>query len=162
MGKNRNSTSGEDNMSGQVKLLVAQAIEDWKQEYLKVIKAQKNEISEVKVSQTFIGKQHENLKLENENFLETSKKQENEINLIKNQLIELVEKGAKETEKIDSVEHYCRHQNLEIVGIPEKVGEDSTKIVIEVAKLLQVEIGPKQISTSHRLSHKRKRDDTEG
>jgi len=32
MGRNRNSTSGEDSMPSQVKLLVAQAIEAWKQE----------------------------------------------------------------------------------------------------------------------------------
>jgi len=46
------------------------------------------------------------LKLEYKNLLETNKKQEHEISLLKNQLIELVEKGVKETEKIDSVEQY--------------------------------------------------------
>jgi len=46
-----------------VKLLVAQAIEAWKQEYSDEIKALKKEISEVKESQKFIGKQYEDLKL---------------------------------------------------------------------------------------------------
>jgi len=88
----------------------------------------------------------------NKNLLDTNKKTRKRNKSSQKQSFELVEKGVKETEKIDSVEQYGRRWNLEIVGIPEKVGEDTTKIVIDVANLLQVEIGPDQISTSHRLS----------
>ena len=70
---------------------------------------------------------------------------------MKTQSSELAINEAKGADKIDAVEQHGRRQNLEIVGVPGKEGEDTNKIVIEVAKLLQVEITDKHISTSHRL-----------
>ena len=74
--------------------------------------------------------------------------------------MELTDKGLQDTEKIDAVEQYGRRLNLEIVGVPME-GEDTNKIVIEVAKLLQVELTSDQISTSHRLPTKRKQSSNE-
>ena len=70
---------------------------------------------------------------------------------MKTQSSELAIHEAKGADKIDAVEQYGRRQNLEIVGVSEKKGEVTNKIVIEVAKLLQVEITDEHISTSHRL-----------
>ena len=67
-------------------------------------------------------------------------------------------KGIKDADKIDALEQYGRRQNLE-VGISEKVNEDTNKIVIEMAKLLKVDIAAEHISTSHRLPAKRKLND---
>ena len=47
------------------------------------------------------------------------------------------------------------------MGVLEKEGEDTNKIVIEVAKLLQGEIIDEQISTSHRLPVRPKRSASE-
>ena len=161
----------ENETSLQVKQQVSQAIEAWKLEYAAEIKTLKQEIAEVKESQTFIGNQYEDLKTEYERLLIVNKKQEDEIKLfkveakeLKSESTELAEKGVKEALKIDELEQYGRRQNLEIVGIPETDQEDTNKIVIEVAKLLNVEIAPEQISTSHRLKSKKKRnsdDDTQ-
>ena len=129
----------------------------------------KKEIAEVKESQKFIGNQYKDLKTEYERLLIVNKKQEDEIKLLKveakelkSESTELAEKGVKEALKIDELEQYGRRQNLEIVGIPETDREDTNEIVIKVAKLLNVEIAPEQISTSHRLKSKKKRnsDDT--
>ena len=57
-------------------------------------------------------------------------------------------------EKLDRLEQYGHRQNLEIVGIPVQDGENTNAIVIEVAKLLDVNLTPEQISTSHRLPAK--------
>ena len=54
-------------------------------------------------------------------------------------------------DKLDEVEQYGRRQNLEIVGVPVQENEDTNALVIEVAKLLDIEVPPDQISTSHRL-----------
>ena len=57
-------------------------------------------------------------------------------------------------EKLDRLEQYGRRQNLEIVGIPVQDGKKTNAIVIEVAKLLDVNLTPEQISTSHCLPAK--------
>ena len=71
---------------------------------------------------------------------------------MKKQIVESKIKGEKEAEKIDSLEQYGRRQNLEITGIPVKKNENTNKIVMEVANLLNVEIFPEQVSTSHRIA----------
>ena len=53
--------------------------------------------------------------------------------------------------KVDAIEPYGRRQNLEIVGIPYVEGENTNEIVTEVAKLIEVDVKPEDISTSHRL-----------
>ena len=58
---------------------------------------------------------------------------------------------AKGEEKIDENEQYDRRQNLEIAGIPSKTGKNISKIVQEVAKLMNINLSEDQISTSHRL-----------
>jgi len=59
--------------------------------------------------------------------------------------------GINETMKVDEFEQYGRRQNLEIVVVPEKENEDTNEIIQNVAKLLDVDILPCHISTSHRL-----------
>ena len=54
-------------------------------------------------------------------------------------------------DKLDQAEQYGHRQNLEIVGVPVQENEDTNALVIEVGKLLDVEVPPDQISTSHRL-----------
>ena len=65
--------------------------------------------------------------------------------------------GKQEAEKLDAIEQYSRTQNLEIIGIPEKPGESTNDTVIEVAKSVNIEITPEQISTSHRFPAKLKK-----
>ena len=42
------------------------------------------------------------------------------------------------------------------MGVPYKQGENTNKIVVEVAKLLNVELTQDQISTSHRLQSQKR------
>ena len=60
--------------------------------------------------------------------------------------------------KVDALEQYGRRLNLEIAGVPVKDNENTNDIVVEVAKLANVEITKDQISTFHRLAAKPKRN----
>ena len=144
-----------------IKRMVSEAVEGFKQKYLAEINALKIEILELKKSQNFISCQYEDLKTEHNKLLLSNKNQDIEIKSLKDHSMELTDKVLQDTEKIDAVEQYGRRQNLEMVGVPMEEGEDTNKIVIEVAKLLQVELTPDQISTSHRLPTKRKQSSNE-
>ena len=135
--------------------MVSEVVEGFKQEYLAEINALKIEILELKKSQNFISCQYEDLKAEHNILLRSNKNQDIEIKSLKDHSTDFTDKGLQDTEKIDAVEQYGRRQNSEIVGVPMEEGEDTNKIMIEVAKLLQVELTPDQISTSHRLPTKR-------
>ena len=77
--------------------------------------------------------------------------QEKEIATLKSQAAELQEQSVKESVKLDDIEQYGRRQNIEIVGVPMRDGEDTNAIVREVGNLLNVEVLPCHISTFHRL-----------
>ena len=66
--------------------------------------------------------------------------------------------GTNESKKVDALEQYGRRLNLEIAGVPVKGNENTNNIVVEVAKLANVEITKDQISTSRRLAAKPKRN----
>ena len=89
----------------------------------------------------------------------TNKKQEKEIT---DKSLNLEVRGAKEEEKLDALKQYGRRQNLEIVGIPIRQGENTNEIVKEVAQLIDVKLTNDQISTSHRLPSKSNRTVNEG
>ena len=86
-----------------------------------------------------------------ENLQKINKKQAEEIENLQAQSTNLEVRGANDEGKLDDIEQYGRRQNLEIVGIPTKPGENTNKIVQEVAKLMKINLSEDQISTSHRL-----------
>ena len=90
----------------------------------------------MKRSHDFISIQYDNLKDEYSKLIETKKKQEVKIKKLKAQSNELSAQGAKEAIKLDALDQYSRHQNLEIVGIPVTSNEDTNAIVKEIAELL--------------------------
>ena len=80
--------------------------------------------------------------------------QKAEITALKSESSDLKNISIKEIEKIDNLEQYGRRQNLEVAGVPVQDGEDTNALVMVVAKLLDVDIFPGHISTSHRLPKK--------
>ena len=71
---------------------------------------------------------------------------------MKSQAADLENRGFKETEKIDGLEQYTRHHNLEIAGVPRQLNKNINSVVIEVTKLLNVVVPPDHISTSHKTT----------
>jgi len=120
-------------------------------EYLNEIKILKNELDEAKKSQKFMNDQYKTLKSEYDEY----KKQEKEICNLKTNSSKLEIQTEKDKEKVYALEQYGRRQNLELAGILFRDGEDTNKMVMDVAKLIDVEISANQISTSHRLQAKK-------
>ena len=105
----------------------------------------------VKESQSFICEKYDCLKESYDELLKENKELKSLSKELKNQ-------SESEVEKLDRLEQYKRRQNLEIVGIPVQDGENTNAIVIEVAKLFDVNLTPEQISTSHRLPAKNRKN----
>ena len=123
-----------------IKKLVNEAVSVWKAEYINEIEALKRKLIVVTKSQEFMNLKYEELKTEYNNLVKCSKAQADKIDRLKTQSTKLEVSAVQEKEKIDALEQYGRKQNLEIVGVPYKQGENTNKIVIEVAKLLNAEL----------------------
>ena len=136
------------------------AINKWKAECDREVAALKTGIQEIKASQEFVSDKYDSLKSNYDSLLATSKKQEEEIQRLKAQSASLEVLGTNESKKVDALEQCGRRLNLEIAGVLEKDNENTNDIVVEIAKLGNVEITKDQISTSHRLAAKPKRNAT--
>ena len=147
------------NPSENIKDLFNKAVEEWKAQYDSEILALKMELEEVKKSQDLINSQYESLKEKCDTLIATNQKQESVIKELKAQSTTL--KSNNEKEKVDALEQYGRRQNLEIVGVPLKEGENTNEIVIKVAKMLNVSLSSDQISTSRRLQTRLKPKNSE-
>ena len=145
-----------------VKKMIAESMKAWELMHQEKLNALKLELIEVKTSQEFICAKYEDLKTNYENLQKINKKQAEEIENLQAQSTNLEVRGANDEGKLDDIEQYGRRQNLEIVGIPTKPGENTNKIVQEVAKLMKINLSEDQISTSHRLPapQRPKNDDT--
>ena len=123
----------------------------WELRHQEELNALKLELREVKSSQEFICVKYKDLKINYEKLQKINKKQAEDIEKLQTQSTNLEIREAKGEGKIDENEQYDRRQNLEIAGIPSKTGENTNKIVQEVAKLMNINLSEDQISTSHRL-----------
>ena len=127
----------------------------WKKVYQLEIETLRAEVIEIKESQAFICNQYDSLKAEYDNLIERNTLQKEEISNLKSLAAALKTQEIKDSIKVDELEQYGRRQNLEIVGVPEKEDENTNAIVLEVAKMLDVDIMSSHISTSHRLPKKK-------
>ena len=150
-----NDNEKQPNLNDNVNQLVAQAIAVWKKEYQLEIETLRAEVIEIKESQAFICNQYDSLKAEYDKLIEVNTLQKEEISNLKSQAAALKTQEIKDSIKVDELEQYGRRQNLEIVGVPEKEDENTNAIVLEVAKMLDVDIMYSHISTSHRLPKKK-------
>ena len=150
-----NDNEKQPNLNDNVNHLVAQAIAVWKKEYQLQIETLRAEVIEIKESQAFIGNQYDSLKAEYDKLIEVNTLQKEEISNLKSQAAALKTQEIKDSIKVDELEQYGKRQNLEIVGVPEKEDENTNAIVLEVAKMLDVDIMSSHISTSHRLPKKK-------
>lgn len=69
----------------------------------------------------------------------------------------LAEKDKKIEElesKIDNLEQYGRRQCLRVFGVKEEPGEDTDKLVVDIAKKIGVELSVNDIDRSHRIGAK--------
>ena len=135
-----NDNEKQPNLNDNVNQLVAQAIAVWKKEYQLEIETLTAEVIEIKESQAFICNQYDSLKAEYDKLIEVNTLQKEEICDLTSQAAALKTKEIKDSIKVDELEQYGRRQNLEIVGVLEKENENTNAIVLEVAKMLDVDI----------------------
>ena len=140
-----------DSTEDKIKELIQEALKSHEKGYIEEINALKAEIIELKNSQQFLSAQYDQLKTNYDKLKATNKNQVTELHNLKSQSAAIEAHNSKEAEKLDAIEQYGRRQNLEIKGVPFHEGEDTKKIAIEVAKLLNTTLSPNDISTSHRL-----------
>ena len=163
MGKSRRSSSRPNTKieeelkvvsESSLRLLVVEVLKAQEGIHGDEIKTLTAELFEIKSSQEFLCNEFDKLKSECQTLRAINKQQAEEITQLKAHSAKLESRGKTEEEKVDVLEQYGRRQYLEISGIPEKEGENTNKLVIEVAKLANVELSPNQISISHRLPPK--------
>ena len=92
-----------------IKQLVAEAVELWKQEYKNKITAIKVEITDIKAShQAFSSKKYYDLSIEQQKLLQINAQKNKEISTLNSQAVDLEHHGFKEIEKNDGLEQYGR------------------------------------------------------
>ena len=129
------------------KELIDEAVALLRSEYDQEICALKTEIVQIKESQSFLSEKYDCLNEDYNKRKNINAEQKAEITALKSESSDMKNTSIKEIEKIDNLEQYGRRQNLEIASVPVQDGEDTNAVVMEVAKLLDVDILPSHIST---------------
>ena len=75
---------------------------------------------------------------------------------LKEELSAATQKLSAAERKIQQLEAYSRRNNLTISGIPETEGEDTDRLVLDVAKSAGVMLSPDDIDVPHRLGRQKK------
>ena len=152
-GKNSNKPTSnvKTDLDEKIQILIEKAVSSWQNEYKEEISKLKKELEVVKSSQDFISSKYEDLQTDYKKLQKKNKEQEKQILVLQDQASKIEENNVKADEKVDAIEQYGRRQNLEIVGVPYTEGENTNEIVTEIAKLIEVDVKPDDISTSHRL-----------
>ena len=111
---------------------------------------------ELKQSQEFVCQKHDEFKAEYDRIRKAKNNNDAKISELKVRTLANENAVNLELEKLDNLEQYGRRNNLEIEGVPPNSNENVDEIVVEVAKLIGVEIKQDDISVAHRLPEKNK------
>jgi len=76
---------------------------------------------------------------------------EGDVEILKHRLSERDLAMEELAIKLDRSEQYTRRNNLRIMGIPETQGEDTDKLIVNVAKDMGVDLSTTEIDISHRV-----------
>jgi len=112
--------------------------------------------------------ENENKELKSENFnhkkliVEGNQTSKNDNNILQSRMNVLASTINHLEASIDELEQYTRRECMEISGIPVEEDEDTTEIVQQVARLVDLDIRGNEISTSHRLPPGKPWTDKEG
>ena len=117
-------------------------------------KSTKNELKAIKDSQEFISDKFDELLKSFSLLQEENTQLKTENTRLRNEITELNQRIFKLDDEQESINLYSRRDCLEFHGIPECSGENTEELVKRVGNLVRVEIGPSDISVSHRLPSK--------
>ena len=106
-----------------------------------------DELKAIKNSQEYISDKFDEL-------LKSASLLQEENTRLRNEITDLNQRMSKLDEEQEAINLYSRRDCLEFHGIPECSGENTEELVKRVGNLVRVEIGPSDISVSHRLPSK--------
>ena len=119
-----------------------------------------DQLEELKNSQSFICRKHDDLAGDYSEILLTNKQQKQDIKQLTKPADITQKQNDEDHLKIDEVEQYDCRQNLELKDVPMTKNEDVMKITLDLIRKLDVDIEEEDISITHRLPQKRRLDRT--
>ena len=112
------------------------------------------QLDELKSSLSFISRKHDDLVGDYNEILQTNKQQKLDIKQLIKRADTIQKQSDEDHLKIDEVEQYDRHQNLELQGMPMNKNKDVKQITLDLIKKLDMDI-LEDISIAHCLPRKR-------
>ena len=91
------------------------------------------------------------IRTEIKDIMDKTRKLEDEVNLLKEKMVERDSVIDDLIDRVDRGEQHSRMNNLRIMGIQENKGEHTDQLVINLAKSLDVNISIEDIDISHRV-----------
>ena len=157
-GKNTESTENSEPRLTEIREMPAN-IQTSIANILKENKSVKTELTELKAAYQEQKRELESAKT----FLESTKKENGENLLLreelkhtKKKLADSIEETDHLTEELDNLEQYTRKNSLEIHGVPEDAYTSTEEVVLKLAEALDVHILSDDIEISHKLNTRNK------
>ena len=91
-------------------------------------------------SQSFLSDQYENQKKTMDNLMKKNMKLEQEMNVVLQDNTKKIKKIEVLENEINHLEQYGRWDMLTLKGIPKQAGESTDDVIINVAKMLEVDL----------------------
>nr|XP_039268655.1 uncharacterized protein LOC120343521 [Styela clava]XP_039273877.1 uncharacterized protein LOC120347839 [Styela clava] len=115
------------------------------------LKEIKQDISSIKESQTFQSEMYDEISAKQKSMEDNLSKCCKRIRELEDLVYELEEELFYTTDKVEEQERRSRLDNLEFHGLAPTPNEDTDKLVMEVGKMIHVDIKPSDISVTHRF-----------
>ena len=120
------------------------------------IKKLELEAVQLRESQNFISKKHDDLTEECDSLKRSNKLQTKYLRQLTKTTDTLQKSKFEDQLRIDEIEQHNRRQILELQGVPVRKDEDVTQITLDLISKLDVDIKEEHISTAHRLPVKQR------
>ena len=144
-----------NNIRPEIEKMVKDAFHSFANYYSIEIDKVKHNITDLKKSHEFLSAEYDDVKEKYNKLLKSSKQNEKSANQLSLKLDEIETNKQEEFHKIDDLEQYGSRLKLEFEGIPQQKKENDINIVVDIAKMLNVDANFSDISIAHRSPPKR-------
>ncbi|XP_077968776.1 uncharacterized protein LOC144422804 [Styela clava] len=131
-------------------LPISPGLKECMEEQMLSLKEIKHDIASIKESQNFQSEKYDEILAKQKKTDETLIQHGKRLKELEDLVYNLEEDLFYATEKLEEHERRSRLDNLEFHGIAPKDNEDTDKLVMEIGKMIHVDIKPSDISVTHR------------
>jgi len=110
------------------------------------------DVKELRESQKFLSEQYDDMKKQLQSSQKEVKALRSENQDLHKRVQHLEQSASQAHEAVNNLEQYGRRECLEFQGLAWSQNENTDDLVIQVSKMLKVDLNKKDISISHRLS----------